>query len=309
MISRYHLRLLSCGTIVATADAALRNRFSVHPGQPVRLRSSADPDSVVEVLDKRPWLIHLGQRVVLDPDDKDGERFLGELVEEALDSQAGFDPCAPADDLERKVPRWVTVVEEDFEAVQEDEDDSADEDGGAVSPAPTKRLSAWVTRLVEPDEEFSDDSANEAELERIEGYDVDDPLIDDPPEEEEEQREEPVKLGTGRKSSSLSWLLGGTYEAVANVWSAAPPVGKWRPDWPVQDPDLDAVDLDGVDGECTPLYGGDDPWCDGGNNDPDGDHINLGEETELWISKEMSDEIWRREEERQGKRWCELIKR
>jgi hypothetical protein len=167
MINRYKLTYDAHVGIVATADAALRNLFSVHPRE-VLLRPSGDGKSFVAVSEKKPWLIHLGRRLSLRADDHDGTRFLEAFLDEVLDSQEGFSPLSGQYDQQLE-ERWITVVETYEESLAMD-DDSGEEDegevgGNALSGRSTvTRISAWVTRKDEGGEMIQDnfDDGDEA---------------------------------------------------------------------------------------------------------------------------------------------------
>ncbi|GAA6015654.1 hypothetical protein JCM10207_008161 [Rhodosporidiobolus poonsookiae] len=135
MVARYSLIWCANHGIIAIADAALRNLFDCHPFQLVPY-PAVDGLAVMTVKEKCPWKIHLGQRVQLQPDDKDGRIFMEELLDEIVDEQDGGE--------------WVTAVEEYELLVQVDDSD----DEGMKEGFETRVV--WTTRRIEAGEEFED---------------------------------------------------------------------------------------------------------------------------------------------------------
>ncbi|GAA5991098.1 hypothetical protein JCM11641_004432 [Rhodosporidiobolus odoratus] len=168
MITRYRLAYSPSDGIIATADSSLKKLFDVYPAQVVR-RRLADRSGVVEVLEKKPWEIHLGRRVEVDEvNDKDGMLFMRALLDGVLEEQVKLG-------AERE-KRWVTV-EVEYEVEPEDGENMGSSEGGGEEEERRveKRVTCWVTRKIEEGEQFFSNGP----AEDVNQCDTADPFIDD----------------------------------------------------------------------------------------------------------------------------------
>ncbi|BGP13185.1 hypothetical protein JCM10213_000235 [Rhodosporidiobolus nylandii] len=172
MQKRYKVEYCACHGLSVTADAALRKLFDVHPTQTLSF-PAADGSGTVAVMQKRPWKIHLGQRVTLHPNDEDGSQFLRDFVTELIDAQDKTNKLAPGD--------YVTVVSQQEREVPVEA--SSGDEGAGEEKTTVEIYEEWVTRRVEDGEEFfDDDEADDVDMD-LDGL-VDDAEPDEPQAEE-----------------------------------------------------------------------------------------------------------------------------